>query len=102
FYRKIRAERYVQSVHAYYHQVAKIDLYQATANTLAQFKRQISELYTQFFGIFEKILRELQSTFAENLSTLSHPAAQNNDYAMKLLTIQELQPSLNEAVEAMN
>ena len=96
-----RAERYVQSVNAYYRQEAKIDLYQATANTLSQFKRQISELYTQFFGIFEKILRELQSTFAENLSTLSHPVAQNNDYAMKLLTIQDLQASLDDAVKAM-
>lgn len=100
--RRSRAERYVQSVHAYYHQVAKIDLYQTTANTLTQFKHQISELYTQFFGVFERVFRELQSTFAENLSTLSQPAAQNNDYAMKLLTIQELQPSLDEAVEAMN
>ena len=97
-----RAERYVQTVNAYYRHKVKIDLYETTANTLTQFKRQISELYTQFFGIFEKVLKELQSTFAENLSTLSHPAIRNNDYAIKLLTIQELQPSLDEAVETMN
>ena len=100
--RSKRAEIYVQTVNKYFCKIAKIDLYQATANTLAQFKRQISELYIQFFGIFEQVFRELQSTFAENLSTLSHPVARNNDYAMKLLTIQELQPSLDEAVEAMN
>lgn len=100
--RSKRAEIYVQTVNKYFCKIAKIDLYQATANILAQFKRQISELYIQFFGIFERVFRELQSTFAENLSALSHPAAQNNDYAMKLLTIQELQPSLDGAVEAMN
>ena len=102
FYRKIRAEQYVQAVNKYVCQMAKIHLFEIAGKTLDQFKHQIPELYTQFFGIFERVFRELQSTFAENLSALSHPAAQNNDYAMKLLTIQELQPSLDEAVEAMN
>ena len=96
-----RAERYVQAFNAYCREYVTIEQYQIMANTLTQFKRQISELHTQFFGIFEKILRELQSTFAENLSTLSHPVAQNNDYAMKLLTIQDLQASLDDAVKAM-
>lgn len=100
--RRSRAERYVQAVNEYLGQMEKIYLLEIAGKTLAQFKYQISELYTQFFGIFERVFRELQSTFAENLSTLSQPAAQNNDYAMKLLTIQELQPSLDEAVEAMN
>ena len=102
FYRKIRAEQYVQAVNKYVCQMAKIHLFEIAGKTLDQFKHQIPELYTQFFGIFERVFRELQSTFAENLSALSHPAAQNNDYAMKLLTIQELQPSLDESVEAMN
>ena len=100
--RSKRAEIYVQTVNKYFCQMAKIHLFEIAGKTLDQFKHQIPELYTQFFGIFERVFRELQSTFAENLSALSHPAAQNNDYAMKLLTIQELQPSLDESVEAMN
>ena len=46
FYRKIRAEQYVQAVNKYVCQMAKIHLFEIAGKTLDQFKHQIPELYT--------------------------------------------------------
>ena len=99
--RKRRAEEYTRAVRSYYKQIAKIHLYTVLGEVLAEFRQQLSQLHSQFFGVFEKVVEELQATFQENLRTLAQPLAQQNRYAIQLVTIQDLKQSLDGRVEAM-
>ena len=99
--RKRREEEYTWAVHSYYKQIAKIHLYTVLGEVLAEFRQQLSQLHSQFFGVFEKVVEELQATFQENLRTLAQPLAQQNRYAIQLVTVQDLKQSLDGRVEAM-
>ncbi len=99
--RKRREEEYTWAVHSYYKQIAKIHLYTVLGEVLAEFRQQLSQLHSQFFGVFEKVMEELQATFQENLRTLAQPLAQQNRYAIQLVTVQDLKQSLDGRVEAM-
>ena len=99
--RSRRAKEYVSARNSYFKEEVKINLYNEMAAVLSTFKDQISKLYSQFFGIFETVMQELQKTFAENLSTLAQPVVQQTSYAEKLVTIQDLKQSLDKSVEAM-
>ena len=99
FARKNRGKAYVQAVHAYFRQQADIEFYTALGEILFTFKRQISDLYTQEFAIFETVMRNLEATFAANLTTLANPIAESRGYAVKLVTIQDLKDSLDTFVK---
>ena len=96
-----RGDEYTSTVNSYYKQVAKIDLYTYMGQVLSEFKLHITRLYNQFFGVFETVMQELQATFRANLSTLAQPVVQQNSYAKKIMTIQDLQESLDRSVKAM-
>lgn len=96
-----RGDEYTSTVNSYYKQMAKIDLYTYMGQVLSGFKLHITRLYNQFFGVFETVMQELQATFRANLSTLAKPVAQMNPYADKLMTIQDLQASLDKSVASM-
>lgn len=102
FNRKGRGKDYVAAVNAYYRQNAKIDLYSHMSDVLVAFKKQINDLYTRFFGIFENVLRNLEATFSADLSALAKPVAEDNGYAVKLMKIQDLQKSLDDSVKSMS
>ena len=99
--RKRCAEEYTWAVRSYYKQIAKIHSYTVLREVLAEFRHQLSQLHSQFFGVFEKVMEELQATFQENLRTLAQPLAQQNSYALQLVTIQDLKQSLDSWVAAM-
>lgn len=99
--RKKRAEEYSGAVHSYYMQLAKIDLYEIMGEVLTEFSKQLTEMYDGFFGIFADVMNNLQATFDSNLRTLAQPVLEDNRYAMKLMSIQDLQDSLDTAVKAM-
>lgn len=101
FNRGGRGKEYVQAVHSYYRQQADIEFYNTLGDVLSAFKKQVEELYTQQFSIFENVMKSLEQTFEENRSTLATPVAEPNDYAIKLMSIQDLKDSLDEAVKAM-
>lgn len=100
--RKRAAEDYANAVHSYYVQKAKIEQFQVMGDVLKDFEAQVNSLYTSFFGIFEDVMKRLQDTFENNLKTLSTPVLDDNGYAMKLMTIQDLQESLDRSVAAMS
>lgn len=99
--RKGRGREYVACVHAYFMQGARIDQMMVMADILYEFERQLNQLHVGFFNIFEDMMRNLQATFDSNLTALSQPVMEDNSYAMKLLTIQDLQQSLDKSVEDM-
>lgn len=101
FTRKGRGRDYVNCVHAYFMQSARIDQMMVMANILSDFETQLNELYTGFFSVFEDMMRNLQATFDSNLTTLSQPVMEDNSYAVKLMTIQDLQQSLDKSVANM-
>lgn len=100
--RKHRAEDYANAVHAYYVQRNKINALQMMSELLTQFEKQLSDMHTGFFAIFATVMQNLQATFAENRVTLSHPLGEDVGYAVKLMTIQDLQGSLDATVAAMD
>ncbi len=99
--RKRRAEEYAAAVHSYYMQRAKIDLYEAMSDLLTKFTKQLTDLYEGFFGIFTDMMANLQATFAANLRSLAEPVLEDTGYAMKLMSIQDLQESLDASVQTM-
>lgn len=96
-----RSEEYVAAVRAYITERVKIDLYQTMGTMLVELEDQLERLYAGFFGIFADVMNNLQSTFRANLSTLGEPVAVNNDYAIKLMSVQDLKESLDNTVASM-
>lgn len=99
--RKGRAQDYASATHAYFAERSKIDQLQVFIETLKVLEQQLSDLYSGFFGIFAGVMSNLQDTFDDNRRTLAEPILENNSYAMKLMTIQDLQASLDAAVADM-
>ncbi|MBQ9415115.1 MAG: hypothetical protein IJU16_08345 [Clostridia bacterium] len=99
--RKKRAEEYANAVHAYFIQRYKIDTLQKMGELLTEFEKQLIDLNNGYFAIFASVMRELQETFAANLVTLSDPVTEDAGYAIKLMTIQDLQDALDESVRQM-
>ena len=99
--RKRRAKEYVQSVNSFFKQSAKIELYSLMNDVLVAFKKQVNDLYTQYYAIFENVMRNLEQTFAANLTALSNLVEKDNSYAVKLMTVKELQSSLDASVKNM-
>ena len=99
--RKGRGREYVQAVHAYFRQQADIEFYTTLGDILVSFKKQVNDLYTQQFSIFETVMRNLEATFSANLGTLGSPVSEENDYAIKLMSIKDLKDSLDASVKEM-
>ena len=100
--RKKRAEEYAHAVHAYYVQRYKIDTLQKMGELLTEFEKQLSDLHNGYFSIFASVMRNLQATFEANRVALSNPLNEDIGYAVKLMTIQDLQSSLDATVAAMD
>ena len=101
FNRKRCGEEYVQAVNSYFKQSAKIEFYSVMNDVLVAFKKQINDLYSQYYAIFENVMRNLEQTFAANLTALANPVEQDNSYAVKLMTIKDMQESLDSSVKKM-
>ncbi len=99
--RKHHAEEYVATVRAYITERVKIDLYQEMGSLLNELQNQLDQLYASFFGVFSEVMNNLQETFETNLRTLAEPLAVSNDYAIRLIAIQDIQQSLDNTVAAM-
>ncbi len=99
--RKKCGEEYVQAVNSYFKQSAKIETLSVLNDVLVELKKQVNDLYVQYYAIFETVMRNLESTFAANLTALANPVGPSQDYAVKLMTIQQIQPALDSSVKAM-
>lgn len=99
--RKSKGSAYVAAVHSYFTQQAKIERITVLGDLLNEFKKQLEELYSGFFKTFTKVLDELSSTFKANLTTLSNPTNTFDNYSEPLMTISDLQESLDNSVKVM-
>lgn len=100
--RKKYGEEYVQAVNSYYKQSAKIEMLSVLNDVLVEFKKQINDLYVQFYAVFETVMHNLESTFAANLSALANPVEEDKGYAVKLMTVKDMKDSLDASVKAMH
>ena len=98
--RKPKGERYVAAVHGYFLQVAKIDNFVALGDFLKGFKKQLEELYEQFFKKLIFTLDNLKETFSANLHFLSEPNYYY-DYTnpKPIVTVSELKPYLDKFID---
>lgn len=99
--RSKRGKEYVSAVHAYYTQIAKIRYCDTMITVLTELKKQIENLYTSYYLKFRVVLDELSKTFSENLTMLSKPVDKKKSYSKPLMTIQDLQQSLDDTVREM-
>ena len=74
-----------------------------TAQVLRDFKGKVQELYDSFFKPLCEMLDNLRDTFEENASYLQLPESREvNAYTWQILTLDEVQKRLDDAVEALN
>ena len=99
--RKPKGERYVSAVHGYFLAVTKIDSLIALGELLKEFKKQLEDLYNNFFKIFTTVLDNLIVTFNANLTALAEPITTFETYSKPLMTILDLKESLDTSVSEM-
>lgn len=99
--RNKRGQNYVNSVNQYFKQSSKIEALRVLNDVLVAFKKQIIDLFDRNYGIFDTVMQNLEQTFAANLSALSQPVKEDNGYAVKLMSIEDLKDSLDNAVAEM-
>ena len=99
--RKRKGEEYLGAVHAFYMNEAQIEECRELEIVLSRVKKQIEELYSNYYLKLKAVLEELNITFAENLLVLKNPVVENTSYFKPLLTIQDLQASLDDTVKTM-
>ncbi len=99
-----KANAYVSSVHSYYSEKAKIALYKEMGDFLNQLKPQIQDLYENFFVPINTMLANVAETFNKNIKDLADEATTNDDYAIKIIGIDDegLKKSLDLAVESID
>ena len=74
-----------------------------TASVLRDLRSQVEELYNNFFRPLTEMLDNLQETFAENVNYLGTPEAkQANAYTWQILSLDDIRPRLDAAVEELN
>lgn len=94
------AKEYQDALHAFFVKRAEIRGYETLRDVIKQLQTQVENLYNNFFLIFHQVMRELEQTFAENLKDLS-TWNETNTYSKALLTISDLQGSLDDTVKSM-
>ena len=99
--RKSKGEEYLGAVHAFYMKEAQIEECRELEIVLARVKKQVEELYSSYYLKLKAVLEELSLTFAANLTALATPVDKNKSYSKPLMTIQDLQASLDDTVKAM-
>ncbi len=101
FNRGMCAEEYVQAVHAYFQQVARIEGLQALGETLFELRKQVEDFYVHFFQDFERVMHMLQETFSDNLAYFENHIDKNRIYEEQIMTVQELRPELDSYIETI-
>lgn len=99
--RKRKGEEYLGAVHAFYMKEAQIEECRELEIVLSRVKKQIEELYSNYYLKLKAVLEKLNITFAKNLIVLTNPVVENTSYFKPLLTIQDLQASLDDTVKTM-
>ena len=102
--RSRKAREYTSAVHAYFTQQLRIQLYVEMGEFLMTFKRQVKDLYDNFFSPLLDTLNNVAETFRYNLEFLNEGRYVNNDYGIKLVSLDDenLRKNLDEAVDRLD
>ena len=99
--RKKYASEFIGAFHAELTQRVKIHSYEVMQEVLLTLEKQISDLYAQYYSIFEQVMQELEKTFKSNLEVLSEHKDGGKEFAVKLMSMSDLKESLDTTVEKM-
>lgn len=99
--RKSKVRECINTYHSKYQEGMNIEFYETMDVVLRDFKMKAENLSEQYFKKFADIFEKLQQTFDANLTTLSQPQTRDVQYSIKLISIQDLQESLDNAVREM-
>ncbi len=102
--RRRRAREYTAAVYAYFTQQLRIQLYVEMGEFLMAFKLQVKDLHDNFFSPLLDTLNNVAETFRYNLEFLNEGRYVNNDYGIKLVSLDDenLRKNLDEAVEKLD
>ena len=102
--RKRKASTYTSAAHAYFTQQLRIQLYVEMGEFLMAFKMQVKDLYDNFFSPLLNTLNNVAETFRCNLEFLNEGRYVNNDYGIKLVSLDDenLRKNLDEAVDRLD
>lgn len=100
--RKKRCENYVMAFQNYLLERVRLNMLNVMGDVLIEFHKQLDSLYAGYFGIFADVMANLQETFNTNLRNLAEPVVGGSGYAVKIMTIQDLQSSLDSTVSRMD
>lgn len=100
--KKRRAEDYVNTVWAYFSQLATISKYVKMGELLNVFKHQLIDLYDNTYAHILKTLKDISETFDANLKALDEK--EDDDYAIKIIGLHqdEIKKWLDEEAEKMD
>ena len=102
--RRRRARTYTSAAHAYFTQQLRIQLFVEMGEFLMVFKMQVKDLYDNFFSPLLDTLNNVAETFRYNLEFLNEGRYVNNDYGIKLVSLDDenLRKNLDEAVDRLD
>ena len=95
-------DRYVLELENYVRGQIELDGMEKLKGVLETLKKQMENRATGYYQKFNRIMDNLIDTFQENLFSLNDNSKAAGFYAMPLITIDEIRPNLDAAVEEMN
>ena len=95
-------DRYVLDLENYVRGQIELDGMEKLKGVLETLKKQMENRETGYYQKFNRIMDNLIDTFQENLFSLNDNSKAAGFYAMPLITIDEIRPNLDAAVEEMN
>ena len=95
-------DRYVLDLENYVRGQIELDGMEKLKGVLETLKKQMENRATGYYQKFNRIMDNLIDTFQENLFSLNDNSNSAGFYAMPLITIDEIRPNLDAAVEEMN
>lgn len=94
---------YEQAAGKWFLNVNAIKQQRKTAEVLRTFKKQVQELYANYFKPLCDMLDNLRETFVENQTFLSMPnATEDNAYTWQILTFKDIQKTLDDRIASLS
>lgn len=81
-----------------------LTLFEQMDTVLKKFKEQVMQITTEYYLVLQRVTRNLLDTFEENSDALDTGKGimKTNDFAEPLMTIEELRPKLDAAIDGIN
>lgn len=99
---KIRMEDYLNALGNLYVHHYKVEMYSNLNTVLHAYRKQLVKLDQNFFNILTTVLDTLRDTFKKNAQVLLEGERTDNSYAWKILSIPDVQESLDAEVKKLD